>query len=367
MTKHQNICIVIGTRPEIIKMSPLIRALKKQQLPYYILHTGQHYSYNMDRQFFLDLELDEPKYNLEVGGFSYRHQIALMIKKMKEIFVKEHTKIVFLQGDTNSVLAGALAGSKCNVLVGHHEAGLRSHDLSMMEEINRIITDQVSDMLFAPTEDALKNLHSEGIPENKVFYTGNTIVDAVHQNLKISMEKVNILKKLNLKKKEFILATAHRAENVDNKERLKGILDGLDKVTKKTKLQILFSLHPRTAKMIKHLNLTCPDNVTFFQPLGFLEFLQLESYAKLIITDSGGLQEEACILKVPCITIRDNTERPETIKGGMNILAGADPEKILNYSLEILKKQIKWNNPFGDGKAGEKIVTFYQKSQNLIS
>ena len=323
------IAIILGTRPEIIKMSPIINELDNRGSDYFVLHTGQHYSYEMDKKFFEDLELPKPKYNLNVGSQKYGKQVGMMIREIMEILAKEKPTVVLVQGDTNSVLAGAQAANKLRIKIAHHEAGLRSHDLTMLEETNRIITDHISDYLFAPTEDALRNLQDEGINNDKIFLTGNTVVDAVLQNFELANRKVNILKKLNLKEKNYIIVTAHRAENVDREKRLQGIIEGLTLVGQYFKLPIIYPIHPRTINNIKKFGLKIPDSVKFLDPLGYLEFLQLEANAKLIITDSGGLQEEACVLKIPCVTIRNTTERPETINAGINILAGTNPEKIL--------------------------------------
>ena len=348
-------CIIVGTRPEIIKMSPVIRACELKGAEYFVLHTGQHYSYELDRKMFEDLELKEPRYNLDVGSKPFAKQVGFMVAKIKEILKKEKPDIVFVQGDTNSVLAGAIASSSLSIPLVHVEAGLRSFDLSMVEETNRIITDNLSSLLFAPTEEAVKNLNDESITKN-VFLTGNTIVDAVRQNLEIANKKVDILGKLGLKKDRYVAVTAHRAENVDVKERLQGILEGLKLVGEELGIPIIYPIHPRTEKMINEFRIEKPGNIRFLKPMGFLEFLQLESNAKLIITDSGGLQEEACILKIPCVTVRDSTERPETVKLGMNVLAGADQDKIAESARLMLKKKIVWKNPFGDGKSGERIV-----------
>ena len=356
-----NICILIGTRPEIIKMAPLIRACDKKGLDYFILHTGQHYSYEMDRQFFIDLELKEAKYNLNVGGKSYRKQVGMMIREIMTVLEKEKPDIVFVQGDTNSVLAGALAANKLKINVGHHEAGLRSHDLTMLEETNRIITDHIADYLFAPTKDALKNLIDEGIDERKVFLTGNTVVDSVIQNKRIAERKVDVLEEFGLEKGKYIVVTAHRAENVDIEKRLRGIIKGLGLVHNETGMPIIYPIHPRTRKNMESFGIDVPEGVRLTDPIGYLKFLQLEANSSIIITDSGGLQEEACILKVPCVTVRDNTERPETVDAGINILAGTDPERILEYVKRMQKKTKEmsadgWPTPFGDGKAGEKII-----------
>ena len=350
------ISIILGTRPEIIKMSPVIRECEKQGLAYFILHTGQHYSYNLDKIFFEDLELPAAKYNLEVGSGSHAEETGKMLIGIEKVLQEKKTEVVLVEGDTNTVLAGALAAVKSHIKVGHVEAGLRSYDRTMPEEINRVLADHVSDYLFAPTEKAKENLLREGIDKSKIFVTGNTIVDAVYQNLEIAKRKVDILKKLNLNSKEYFLVTAHRQENVDVKERLKGILDGLKLVYNDFNLPIIYPIHPRTMKRIKEFGLEVPTGVELIEPLGFLEFLQLEANAKLVLTDSGGVQEETCILKVPCVTLRDNTERPETLEVGSNVLAGINQNKILEGVKIMLDRKRNWKNPFGGGEAGNIII-----------
>jgi len=350
------ISIILGTRPEIIKMSPIIRECENSKISCFILHTGQHYSYNLDNLFFEELELPKPKYNLDVGSGTHAEQTGKMMIGIEKVLKKERPDIILVEGDTNTVLAGALAAYKLYIKVGHVEAGLRSYDRRMPEEINRILTDHCSDILFAPTEKAKQILINEGIEEKKIFVTGNTIVDAVYQNLELANKKSNILKNLNLTRKDYILVTAHREENVDDKLKLKGILDGLEKTNKKFNFPIIYPIHPRTKKRIKEFNLKVPEGVKLIEPLGFLEFLQLEANAKLVLTDSGGVQEETCILKVPCVTLRDNTERPETLEVGSNILAGTNPEKIVECAELMINKEGDWKNPFGDGKTGKKIL-----------
>ncbi|MCW3130750.1 MAG: UDP-N-acetylglucosamine 2-epimerase (non-hydrolyzing) [Methanophagales archaeon] len=350
------ISIILGTRPEIIKLSPVIRECEKQGLAYFILHTGQHYSYNLDKIFFEELELPATKYNLDVGSGTHAEETGKMLIGIEKVLKEEKTDIILVEGDTNTVLAGALAASKLHIKIGHVEAGLRSYDRNMPEEINRVLADHVSDYLFAPTEKAKGNLLKEGIEEDKIFVTGNTIVDAVYQNLEIARRKVDILNKLNLNPEGYFLVTAHRQENVDIKERLKGILDGLELVYNKFNFPIIYPIHPRTRKRIKEFGLEVPKGVELIEPFGFLEFLQLEANAKLVLTDSGGVQEETCILKVPCVTLRDNTERPETLEVGSNVLVGTNQNKILEGVKFMLSKKINWNNPFGDGKAGNMIL-----------
>ncbi|MCP6719177.1 MAG: UDP-N-acetylglucosamine 2-epimerase (non-hydrolyzing) [Patescibacteria group bacterium] len=350
------LAIILGTRPEIIKMGPVIRECQKRGVDYFILHSGQHYSENMDKVFFEEMELPPPKYNLGVGIHPYRKQIGRMIKEICDILIKERVDIVIVEGDTNTVLAGALAANKIGVKLAHHESGLRSHDLRMLEEINRITTDHISDYLFAPTKDALKNLHEEGLPGYKIFHSGNTIVDAIHQNLEIANKKVNVLKDFNLEEKNFILVTAHRAENVDDPKTLKEIVEGLSLVQGYFGIPMIYPIHPRTRKRMNEFGISFPENINFVEPMGFLEFLQLESNAKLILTDSGGVQEEACTLKVPCVTMRESTERPETVKQGVNIVSGTDSHKILESAKEVIGGDKNWENPFGDGRAAERII-----------
>ena len=349
------IAIVLGTRPEIIKMSPVIRECERRGIDYFILHTGQHYSYEMDRVFFEELELPPPEYNLDVGSGTHAEQTGKIMFGVERVLKNVEPDTILVEGDTNTVMAGALAATKLHIKVGHVEAGLRSYDRRMPEEINRIVADHVSDYLFAPTEKAKQNLLREGVEEDKIFVTGNTIVDAVYQNLEIAKRKVNVLEDLGLKPKEYFLVTAHRQENVDVKERLKGILKGLELIHEEFSMPVIFPIHPRTRRRIREFGLRL-DGVTVNDPLGFLEFLQLEANARLVLTDSGGVQEETCILGVPCVTLRDNTERPETLEVGSNIIVGTKREKILEGVKLMFNKENSWENPFGDGRAGERII-----------
>jgi UDP-N-acetylglucosamine 2-epimerase (non-hydrolysing) len=357
------IAVILGTRPEIIKMAPVIRELERKRDDYFVLHTGQHYSYVMDKIFFEQLKIPYAKYNLEVGSGSHAEQTAKILVGVEKVLCKESPDIVLVEGDTNSVLAGALAASKLHVKVGHVEAGLRSYDRQMPEEINRTLTDHCSDYLFAPTEKAKTILLGEGIPEDKIFVTGNTIVDAIYQNLEIARESGNALNTLGLESQQYFLVTLHRQENVDNSARLASILAGLDKIVAEFNLPVVYPIHPRSRRMMTEFGLE-PTNLRLIQPLGFLEFLQLEKNARLILTDSGGVQEEACILGIPCITLRDSTERPETINIGANILAGTSPGTMLNYTQLMLRRESNWKNPFGDGRAGERIVETCREKLN---
>ncbi|MFC1918900.1 non-hydrolyzing UDP-N-acetylglucosamine 2-epimerase [Chloroflexota bacterium] len=357
------IAIILGTRPEIIKLGPVIRELEKKQADFFILHTGQHYSYYLDKVFFEQLGLPQPGYNLEAGSGSHAEETGKILVGIEKVLLKESPDIILVQGDTNSVLAGALAAAKLLIKIGHVEAGLRSYDKSMPEEINRLLTDHISDYLYAPTSKAKEILLGEGIPESRIFVTGNTIVDAVYQNLEIAGEKRSALDALNLKEKGYLLVTLHRQENVDNRARFASILEGIDRVAAEIKTTVIYPIHPRSKKMMAKFGLQC-RHITLAEPVDFLSFLQLESNAKLVLTDSGGVQEEACILKVPCVTLRDNTERPETIYVGANILAGASPGRILECIKLMLGRESKWQNPFGDGTAGKKIVKLITGGKN---
>lgn len=357
------ISIILGTRPEIIKMSYIIKELEKKDSNYFTLHTGQHYSYNLDKIFFKDLELPLPKYNLDVGSGSHAEETGKMVVGIEKILKKEKPDIILVQGDTNTVLAGALAASKIHIRIGHVEAGLRSYDRVMPEETNRVLTDHISDYLFAPTNSAKANLLNEGIEENKIFTTGNTVVDAVNQNLKIAEKKVKVLDKLDLKNRCYFLLTLHRQENVDVRSRLESIFEGLSSVYQEFDLPLIYPIHPRTKKRLGEFNLKIPEGVRLVDPVGYLEFLQLQGNAFLALTDSGGVQEEACILKVPCVTIRDSTERPETVDVGSNVLTGANSENILKSTKFMANKKRDWVNPFGNGKSGNLILDILQKEE----
>src|SRR3990167_9709537 len=353
------IAIILGTRPEIIKMESIIRECENMSLDYFILHTGQHYSYNMDKIFFEQLKLPEARYNLNMGSGNHGEQTGKMIIGIEKILVDERPDVVLVEGDTNTVLAGAIAACKLHIKIGHIEAGLRSYDRKMPEEINRILTDHCSDYLFAPTRQSKEILLKEGIEEEKIFVTGNTIVDAIYYHSNIEN---NLLDNIGLKDRKYIIATIHREENVDNIKRFKSILDGMNLVSQKLNIPIIYPIHPRSKKMIQEFGISINHNIRLIEPLDYLNFVQLERHSILAMTDSGGVQEETCILGVPCVTLRDNTERPETLDVGSNILAGADPDVILSCVDEMLTRPREWKNPFGDGNAAEKIIQHILKN-----
>ncbi len=358
------IAIILGTRPEIIKLAPIVKEAERRGLDYYVLHTGQHYNFELDTKIFEDLEIPPPKYNLGVGGKPYRMQVGNMVREIMSILNKDMPDVVIVQGDTNSVLAGALAANKLNIVLAHLEAGLRSHDLSMPEEVNRILTDHISDLLLAPTKQAEEYLKEEGVEEQKICYTGNTVADAIKQNIDIAHKKSQILDELGLSSGKYVLITAHRAENVDVESRFRGIIDGLRLVAQDMGLPIIYSLHPRAKKRLEEFKIDVPAEIRLIDSMGYLDFIKLQSSAKLIITDSGGLQEEACMLHIPCVTVRDNTERPETVEIGANVLAGTNPEKILSAARLMISKNLSGlKSPYGDGDAAEKTLDMLMKVQ----
>ena len=345
---------VVGARPQFIKMAPVSRELRKH-LEEIVIHTGQHYDYEMNRVFFEQLEIPEPDYYLGVGSGSHGYQTGEMLKKIEEVLVREEPDIVLVYGDTNSTLAGALAAVKLHIKVAHVEAGLRSFDKRMPEEVNRVLTDHVSDYLFAPTETAVKNLHNEGIDDG-VYLTGDVMYDALLHNIRIARKESRILTKLGLTPGEYLLATVHRAENTDSRERLESIIEAFIESDE----LIVFPVHPRTRKYLEAYGLIDEvekaGNVLMIPPVGYLDMLALEENARKILTDSGGVQKEAYFLKVPCITLRERTEWVETVEDGWNILVGADREKILRAIREFEPRGDTYTYRFGDGKASERIA-----------
>ncbi len=347
------IAIILGTRPEIIKLSPVIRECEKRKLDYFILHTNQHYSAGMDKVFFDELGLPQPKYNLNVHDLPQGVMVGQMLIGIEPILLQEKPDWVLVQGDTNTVMAGAIAASKLGIKVGHVEGGLRSYDRTMPEELNRIVADHLSDALFCPTDHAAKIAMGEGIPKDKVFVTGNTIVDAITQNLVLARQSACADK---YSSQQYLLLTMHRPSNVDTKESLSQVIGSLESLVDEFKIPIIFPVHPRTSAALKRFAIT-PDQakIKLIEPVGYLEMLILMQGAKLILTDSGGVQEESCILKVPCLTLRDNTERPETLGGGGNILYGGTANLINNAQI-MLGKIRNWGNPYGDGHSSVLII-----------
>lgn len=366
---------IIGTRPEIIKMAPIIAEIDKREINQVVLHTGQHYDKEMSDNFFRDLEIRAPDYNIQIGSGSHGKQTGRMMEGIEEILIKEKPDIVLVQGDTNAVLAGALVASKLHTAVGHVEAGLRSFDLTMPEEINRKVADICSSMYFIPTEESAINLLAEGYSRKNLIITGNTVVDACFRHLEIAKKRgfsEKSLKDLNIDDMDNILTlTMHRAENVDVKNRVENIVNALKQLDE---MDIIFPIHPRTKNTLKKFELYDElnnlDHVHIIKPIGYLDFLLLTSKSTLILTDSGGLQEEAITLNVPALTLRYNTERPETVTAGGNILVGSNKDVILDNAREILNnkefadKMKNAPNPYGQGNAAKKILDTIEKYYN---
>ncbi len=361
--RKPRIAVVLGTRPEIIKLFPVISELKKRKMRFVLIHTGQHYSVRMDGIFFAELNIKEPDFLLGVGPGMQGEQTGKMLIKFEKVLLRVKPSIILVEGDTNSVIAASLAAAKMGIRIGHIEAGLRSYCREMPEEINRILTDHLSDYLFAPTKKASQNLIAEGIDRRKVFVTGNTIVDVTRKYMKKAAKSSCILQNLGLSANHYLLLTLHRKENVDNAKKLREILMAIKILCKE--MVVIFPLHPRTAKRLRQFNLehhiAKTSNLRTIKPQGYLDFLMLEQSARLILTDSGGIQEEACILGVPCVTLRENTERPETLDVGSNIIAGWQRETILDSVNRMRKRRRSWKQPFGNGTTGKKIVGIVTK------
>jgi UDP-N-acetylglucosamine 2-epimerase len=352
------IALVVGARPNFVKMAPISREIRRR-VQEVIIHTGQHYDYEMSRIFFDELNIPEPDYHLNVGSGSHGLQTAEMLKKIEEVLMKEKPDLVLVFGDTNSTLAGALAASKLNIRVAHVEAGLRSFDKTMPEEINRVLTDHCSDLLFCPTKTSVRNLEMEGISEG-VYLTGDVMVDVLQEAIKIAEKRVNILDQLQLRSKEYYLATIHRAENTDNAEKLRDISEALSEIG-----ETVFPCHPRTENSLKQFGLweKLMEKVRIVKPVGYLEMLMLEKEARKVLTDSGGVQKEAYILKVPCITLRERTEWVETVEDKWNVLSGTDKTKIIKLAREFEPTVETHRERFGDGKATKKIMQIIPSSR----
>ena len=352
------IASIVGARPQFIKEYAVSKELKKV-FDSILIHTGQHYDFEMSQVFFDQLKISEPDYNLGVGSGPQGKQTGEMLEKIEDVLLKEKPDGVLVYGDTNSTLAGALAATKMRIPLGHVEAGLRSFDKTMPEETNRILTDHASDFLFAPTKTAVKNLTCEGI-KNGVYLTGDVMSDALTQIIPLA-KRTDILKKLKIESKQYLLTTIHRQSNTDDPNNLSALLDSLSE----TKETIVFPVHPRTEKFIKmhQLENKIEKNIILTKPLGYIEFLCLEQNAKKILTDSGGIQKEAYLLKVPCVTLRENTEWVETVEDGWNVLVGTNKEKIL-HAVQNFEPKGKQRNVFGDGHASKTIASLLK--QELI-
>jgi UDP-N-acetylglucosamine 2-epimerase (non-hydrolysing) len=351
------VAVVVGTRPEIIKMGPVIRELMSRDIETVLIHTNQHYSAEMDQIFFTELNLPAPKYNLNVTTDPQPNQIGTIINKIDPVLQKETPSFLLVQGDTNSVVAAAMAAEKLGIQIGHVEAGLRSWDRTMPEETNRVLTDHLSTIHFAVTQVQRQILLNEGINAKSIHVVGNTIVDAVNQNIEFAKSRRIQKFQPDLITRNYGLVTAHRASNVDSKQSLQDLISCLEAAASAAKIPLVWPMHPRTEVRIKSFGLKLPESIRTLQPLGYLDFTNFLMNARFVLTDSGGVQEEACILGIPCITLRDNTERPETLTVGANRLVGRNPKAVSDAVEEIAKSpERSWLNPFGDGFSAKKIV-----------
>lgn len=351
----KKIITVVGARPQFIKAAPFSRVVRK----YYkelLIHTGQHYDSNMSEIFFNQLDIPKPDLNLNVGSGTHGLQTANMIIELEKVFLKEKPSLIVIYGDTNSTLAASIAASKIHIPVAHIEAGLRNFDLAIPEEVNRVVADKLSQFLFVPTKTAIKNLNAEGITKG-IYLTGDVMVDALHYGLKIAQSKSKILSELNIEPKKYCLATIHRAENTNDVEKLRQIILALGSFSE----TVIFPIHPRTKKVIEENDILLSSNIKLMPSKGYLDFITLEANARIIITDSGGVQKEAYCLKTPCITIFPSTSWVETVDDGWNKLADANKRSIIEiynsqYDLSV------YNEHFGDGHASEKIVEIIRRN-----
>lgn len=356
------IVTIIGARPQFIKAAAVSRILKEDsEVEEVLVHTGQHYDENMSQVFFDELNIPKPKYNLAIGSSLHGKQTGEMMAAIEEVLLKEKPQWILIYGDTNSTLAGALVGAKLHIPIAHVEAGLRSYNRKMPEEVNRLVADQVSEILFAPTERAVKNLKQEGYADERVQLVGDVMYDVALYYGKKAEAESKILQKLNLHDKAFILVTIHRQENTDHPERLTAIMQSLQTLSKE--IPIIFPVHPRTHKMFLQNGLIEKDsaNLHFIEPLGFLDMLMLEKNAKLIMTDSGGVQKEAFFCSVPCVTLRDETEWVELVELGWNKLVPPhSANKIVREVKASLTAKEKPGNvfPYGRGDSAIKIASF---------
>jgi UDP-N-acetylglucosamine 2-epimerase (non-hydrolysing) len=353
---------VVGARPNFMKVAPIVAAMKQRPHAFQpmVVHTGQHYDAAMSDSFFEDLDLPQPDTHLGVGSGSHAAQTAAVMERFEPVVLRERPDWVLVVGDVNSTIACALVCVKLGVKVAHVEAGLRSRDRSMPEEINRLLTDQIADLLFTPSRDADENLIAEGIPRERIRFVGNVMIDSLQKNLKTAQD-LHTREKLGLAGVDYALLTLHRPSNVDLRESFERIVSALEVIA--SKLPIVFPVHPRTRKTIAELGLSARVNeikdLRIIDPLGYLEFLNLSSSARLVLTDSGGIQEETTALGIPCLTLRENTERPITVEMGTNVVVGTDTTKIMAAATAALNgsaNKAPRQPPLWDGRTSERIL-----------
>ena len=359
---NDRVGLLVGTRPAAVMMSSLIKTFKRSPLESFVIHSGQHFSYNMDKQFFENLDLPLPEYRLENVKDCILHgeQTAEMIKGIEQVLIKERPKFFIVAGDTNTNLAGALAAKKLGIFVGHVEAGERCGNPQKPEEMNRVMIDHISDYLFVTNKKGEGHLKKENV-YGDIFITGNPIVDALFDYIEVAREKSKILTELGVEPNKFFIVTVHREENTDDKDRLENIVNGIIGLSMKFKEDIVFLIHPRTQKRLQTFGLENKleqSSIRSCQAIGYLDFINLLSNARLCITDSCGVQQEGCILQVPCVTLDEFTEWTETIDIGSNVLSGITEHEILDSVQKMYSTTGKWENPFGDGKTGQHICDF---------
>jgi len=345
------IALAAGTRPEFIQVEPIIRELVGRNIEYIFIHSGQHYDYNMDKIFFEEMQVPDPTHFLGIGSKLPGEQIGEMITKSESIFRQEKPDMLLVTGDTNTALGVALAANKSKIKVGHFEAGMRSFDRSMPEEINRVIIDNFSDALFSPTERGIRNLYDNGIHDN-VFLVGDVMLDSIIYYRKLIENKSRTLEELSLDNKPYLLLTLHREANTDNERRLKNILEAVSSVSD----PVIFPIHPRTKRRIQSFNIKLPENIRVISPAGYFEFLRLIFHSDKLLTDSGGAQKQAFFLSKPCITLRPNTEWMETIENGWNILVDDNQEKIIEAVSSFNPQGTPDLSLFGNGDSSHKII-----------
>lgn len=352
---------VVGARPQFIKAAAVSRAIdlwnrsqRADGIEELIVHTGQHFDHNMSQTFFDELSIPTPRYNLEISGGSHGVMTGRMLSAIEEVLLAERPDWVLIYGDTNSTLAGAVAAAKLHIPIAHVEAGLRSFNMRMPEEVNRILSDRVSTLRLCPTPAAVENLRAEGI-ESGVFNVGDVMYDAALFYRNLAPERSNALQRFGLQPRAYVLSTCHRAENTDDIGRLREIVSGLNMLS--SELPVVLPLHPRTRKIMEEQSIQTAPTVIVCAPLPFLDMVQLEQSSRLIVTDSGGVQKEAYFYGVPCITMRDETEWVETVHAGWNLLAGADASRIANAANRLLERELGAQMPlYGDGQAARRIV-----------
>lgn len=361
----KKIISVVGARPNFVKIAPIHNSFQKykKEIQHLICHTGQHFDEKMSKVFFDELQMPKPDYYLGISGGSHAVQTANIMIEFEKILLKEKPDLIIVPGDVNSTIAASLVAAKLHIPVAHVEAGLRSFDRKMPEEVNRVLTDEISDYLFVTEKSGLANLENEGVDSSKVYFTGNVMIDSL-VNFMPHINNSKIIDDLSLEKGNYVLATFHRPSNVDEKEDLSQLIDAINEISKVRK--VVFPVHPRTRNNIDKFGLSkkLGDNIIILDPIGYIDFLSLTKNAELVVTDSGGIQEETTFLGVQCITVRDNTERPITSEIGTNHMIGTDFNKVVIASKSILDghKKVGSIPEYWDGKASERIVEIIYRS-----